>query len=130
MKTKKRIVVHPGDILMKDYIIPLGLSQRQLARDLHIPAARINLIIQRRRRITADTALRLARYFETTPQFWMDLQSNYDLSVAININGEKINEEVNIYREKVKNESLSRNEKGTFWNRIENMIHFVGKIFI
>jgi antitoxin HigA-1 len=74
--------VHPGEILLEEYLKPLGISQNKLARDLGVPAQRINNIVRQNRSITVDTALRLARYFRTTPQFWLNLQMRYDLEMA------------------------------------------------
>jgi antitoxin HigA-1 len=73
--------VHPGEILMEEFLNPLELSQYQLAKELSVPARRINEIVHGERRITADTALRLARFFGTSDRFWMNLQSRYDLEV-------------------------------------------------
>ena len=82
-KEAKRLPpVHPGEILQEDLMKPLGLSMNRLARDLHVPVTRISEIVHGRRAITADTALRLARYFGSTAQFWMNLQSRYDLDSA------------------------------------------------
>ncbi len=74
--------VHPGDILREDFMKPLGLSINKLALELRVPATRIGEIVHERRRITADTALRLARYFRTNPEFWLNLQNFYDLEVS------------------------------------------------
>ena len=74
--------IPPGEILLEEFMRPLALSQNELARDLDVPIARINAIVHATRAITADTALRLAVYFGTTPQFWMNLQSHYDLKRA------------------------------------------------
>ncbi len=74
--------VHPGEILLEDFMKPLGLTINRLALDLHVPATRIGEIVHERRRITADTALRLARYFNTNPEFWLNLQNFYDLEVS------------------------------------------------
>jgi addiction module HigA family antidote len=74
--------VHPGEVLLKEFLKPLGLSQNRLAIEIGVDARRINEIVLRKRAITADTALRLARYFNTSPQFWMGLQSQYDLDLA------------------------------------------------
>src|SRR5688572_24269913 len=71
--------VHPGKILLEDFLKPLGISQYRLAKDIHVPLRRVNEIVLRRRRVSADTALRLARYFRTTAQFWLNLQTRYDL---------------------------------------------------
>jgi addiction module HigA family antidote len=73
--------VHPGEILLEEFLGPLSLSQYQLAKDLAVPARRINEIVHGQRRISADTALRLARYFGTSERFWMNLQTRYDLEV-------------------------------------------------
>jgi antitoxin HigA-1 len=80
--TKKLKPVHPGEILSEEFMKPLGLSQNRLALDLRVPVTRIGEIVHGRRSITADTALRLARYFKNTPVFWMNLQVRYDLEVA------------------------------------------------
>jgi len=71
--------VHPGEILRQDFMKPLGLSVNRLALELHVPATRIGEIVNERRRITAETALRLARYFQTNAEFWLNLQNFYDL---------------------------------------------------
>ena len=73
--------VHPGEILREDFMKPLGLSINKLALDLHVPATRIHEIVHERRRSTADSALRLARYFNTNPEFWLNLQNFFDLEV-------------------------------------------------
>jgi addiction module HigA family antidote len=74
--------VHPGEVLLEEFLKPLGLSQNRLALDIRVPARRINEIVHGKRRITPDTALRLARYFDISPQFWLGLQMEYDLDVA------------------------------------------------
>ncbi len=74
--------LHPGEMLREDFMIPLGLSANALALALRVPATRIGEIVKERRGITADTALRLGRYFRMTPEFWINLQSHYDLEVA------------------------------------------------
>ena len=74
--------VHPGEILLEDYMKPEGISINQLARDLRVPVTRISEIVNERRGITGDTALRLGRYFSNSADFWMNLQRNYDLRVA------------------------------------------------
>lgn len=74
--------VHPGEILREDFMKPLGLTANKLALDLHVPATRIAEIVHERRRISADTALRLARYFNTNPEFWLNLQNFFDLEVT------------------------------------------------
>ena len=74
--------VHPGETLREDFMKPLGLSVNRLAVDLHVPATRMGEIVHERRRVTADTALRLGRYFKTNPEFWRNLQNCYDLEVT------------------------------------------------
>lgn len=74
--------LHPGEMLREEFMVPLGLSANALALALRVPATRIGEIVKERRGITADTALRLGRYFGMTPEFWMNLQSHYDLEVA------------------------------------------------
>ena len=78
-KDKLLAPVHPGEILREDFMKPLGLSANKLALELHVPATRIGEIVNERRRVTAETALRLARYFKTTAEFWLNLQNFYDL---------------------------------------------------
>src|SRR5690242_15156750 len=73
---------HPGETIREDYLKPLGMSVNRLAIELRVPATRMTEIVNGRRGITADTALRLARYFDTTAKFWLNLQSSYDLSIA------------------------------------------------
>ena len=82
MTAEKLSPVHPGEILLEEFLKPLGLSQNRLSRDLAVPAQRINEIVREKRAITVDTALRLARYFHTTPRFWLNLQMRYDLEMA------------------------------------------------
>lgn len=78
-----RIRTHPGEILKEEFMKPLGLSANGLARELHVPPNRVLAIAKRQRAVTADSALRFARYFGTTPEFWLNLQSSYDMSVAV-----------------------------------------------
>ncbi|HXN74603.1 MAG TPA: HigA family addiction module antitoxin [Candidatus Acidoferrales bacterium] len=79
---KKLKPVHPGEIISEDFMKPYGLSMNKLALDLRVPVTRIADIVAERRGITPDTALRLARYFKTTPQFWLNLQTKYDLEIT------------------------------------------------
>lgn len=72
---------HPGEVLLEEFIVPLGTTQRRVAVDIGVPPQRVNEIVQGKRRLTADTALRLGRYCGTTAQFWVNLQSRYDLDV-------------------------------------------------
>lgn len=82
MKTKKLAPIHPGEILREEFMLPRGLSQNALARALNVPPRRINEIVMEKRSITADTALRLARFFGTSAEMWAGLQADYDLRLA------------------------------------------------
>jgi len=82
--------IHPGETLREDFLKPLGLSANRLAMELQVPVTRVNDIVRGKRAVTADTALRLARYFGTTPQFWMNLQANYELELAQDARGVEI----------------------------------------
>jgi len=81
-RTKTMAPVHPGETLREDFLKPLGLTANRLAMELLVPATRVNDIVRGKRAVTADTALRLARYFNSTPQFWLNLQTAFDLDVA------------------------------------------------
>ena len=86
--------IHPGEVLLEESLKPLDLSQNQLALSIRVPARRINEIVHGKCRVTADTALRLARYFNTSPQFWLGLQMDYDLDVAEDAIGDRIEREI------------------------------------
>ena len=92
--TEKLAPIHPGEVLLEEFLKPMNLSQNQLALATRVPARRINEIVHGKRRITADTALRLARYFGVSPQFWLGLQMDYDLDMTEDEVGERINREV------------------------------------
>jgi len=94
MKTKKMTPVHPGEILLERFLKPMEMSQNRLAIEISVPPSRINEIVKGRRRVTADTAMRLARFFSMTPQYWMGLQADYDLDVAQDELEDKITQEV------------------------------------
>lgn len=94
MRPRKLAPVHPGEILMEEFLRPAGLSQYRLARDVSVPPRRINEIVLGKRALTADTALRLARYFGTSEQFWMNLQGRYDLELARDRLGRRLAREV------------------------------------
>ena len=81
MKKKKDAPIHPGEILLEEFLKPMNISQYQLAKDITVPARRINEIVLGKRSISADTALRLSRYFRLSERFWLNLQSSYDLAV-------------------------------------------------
>lgn len=89
---------HPGEILKEEFLVPLGISQYRLAQDLRIPATRVSQIVRGKRSISADTAMRLARYFATSDKFWMNLQSHYDLEVESDRLGNTIQKEVPVFR--------------------------------
>jgi len=91
---KKLKNIHPGEILLEEFLIPMEISQNRLARDIGVPPRRINEIVHGKRAVTADTALRLARYFRTSEAFWMGLQADYDLEEARERLGDRLNREV------------------------------------
>ena len=82
MKYKRLPPIHPGEILREEFLEPMGISQYKLAKDISVPPRRINEIVHGKRSITADTALRLGRFFNMSPQFWLNLQTRYDLEVT------------------------------------------------
>ncbi|MES9858802.1 MAG: HigA family addiction module antitoxin [Sedimenticola sp.] len=86
--------IHPGEILREEYLVPKGMSANALAIALRVPAPRINDVVRKKRGVSIDTSLRLARYFRTTPQFWMNLQTAYDLKVAEMEEGEQIKRDI------------------------------------
>ncbi len=88
---------HPGEVLMEEFLTPLKLSQYRLAKEITVPAIRINEIVHGKRSISADTALRLSKYFGTSPEFWLNLQSHYDLAVESEKLGKKLHIEVTIF---------------------------------
>ena len=89
-----RLKTHPGEVLREEFMVPMGISANALAIALRVPVTRISEITHERRAISADTALRLARYFGTTPHFWLNLQSGYDLSKAERDIGEEIADQI------------------------------------
>jgi addiction module HigA family antidote len=97
MTAKKLAPVHPGEILLEEFLGPMGLSQYRLARDISVPPRRINEIVHGKRAITADTALRLARYFSTSERFWLNLQSRYDLEIEKDRLGNRLRKEVSVF---------------------------------
>jgi antitoxin HigA-1 len=91
---KRLAPVHPGEILLEEFLVPMGISQYRLAKDVRVPARRINEIVHGTRAVSADTALRLARYFGTSERFWLNLQAQYDLDVEYDRIGEQIEKEI------------------------------------
>ena len=98
METQRKLApVHPGEILLEEFMKPLGLSQTRLGRDLGVSPRRINEIVHGKRSVTADTALRLSRYFGTSAEFWLGLQAYYDLDTASDRLAERIAREVKVF---------------------------------
>ena len=98
MKKREMAPIHPGTILQEEFLEPMGISQYRLAKDTSVPPRRINEIIHGKRSITADTALRLGKFFNMTPQFWMNLQTRYDLEVAEDNLAGRLDKEVHTYQ--------------------------------
>jgi addiction module HigA family antidote len=97
MKTRKIPPIHPGEILHEEFLKPMGISQYRLAKDISVAARRINEIVHGKRAITADTALRLGRYFKMSPEFWLNLQAIYDLEVEKDRLAGKLVQTVRVY---------------------------------
>ena len=97
MAHRKPPPVHPGEILLEEFLSPLGLSQYRLAKETSVPPRRINEIVRGLRSISADTALRLARYFGTSERFWLNLQARYDLEVEKDRLGDRLEREVKVF---------------------------------
>ena len=100
MPTRKLQPIHPGEVLLEEFLEPMGLSQNKIANDIGVPPRRINEIVLGKRRVTADTALRLARYFKMSPDFWLGLQMDYDLDLEVDRLGDRLEEEVLPYDSK------------------------------
>jgi len=98
MKKEKLPLIHPGKILFEEFLQPMGISQYRLAKDTSVPPRRINEIVHCKRAITADTALRLGKFFNMSPQFWMNLQSRYELEKAEDHLASKLDKEVHTYK--------------------------------
>jgi addiction module HigA family antidote len=98
MGAQKVPPVHPGEILLQEYLVPLGISQYRLAKEISVPARRINEIVHGKRAISADTALRLARFFGTTELFWVNLQNRFDLEVEKDRLADRLESEVSVYK--------------------------------
>ena len=96
MSVEKLPPVHPGEILRDEFLVPLNISQYRLARDINVPPRRINEIVHGKRSITADTALRLARYFGSSERLWLNLQTRYDLEVEKDRLGQRLDQEVTV----------------------------------
>ena len=96
-KVNKMENVHPGEVLLEEFLVPMGLSQNRIAREIGVPPRRINEIVHGKRAVTADTALRLARYFGTSEAFWMGLQADYDLEEARIKLGKRLETDVSVH---------------------------------
>jgi antitoxin HigA-1 len=96
MMKKKLDPIHPGEILLEEFLVPLSLSQYRLANDINVPPRRINEIVHGKRAISADTALRLARYFDTSELFWLNLQARFDLEMQKDILADRLISEVKV----------------------------------
>ncbi len=96
MKIKKLPSIHPGEILIEEFLKPMGISQYRLAKDISVPPRRINEIVHGKRSISADTALRLGRFFGISPQFWLNLQTRFDLEVTEDLLAERLEKEVQV----------------------------------
>jgi addiction module HigA family antidote len=94
MPQHRHAPIHPGEILLEEFLVPLAMSQYRLAKNINVPPRRINEIVRGERAITADTALRLARYFRTTERFWLNLQVRFDLEVAKDRLGDRLDHEI------------------------------------
>ncbi len=99
MAKEKMAPVHPGEVLLEEFLKPLDLSQHRLALDIGVDPRRINEIVLGKRGVTANTALRLARYFDTSAEFWLGLQAQYDLDVEADALGDRLKREVRVYAE-------------------------------
>ncbi len=97
--TKKLDPIHPGEILLEEFLKPLDLSQYRLAKEISVPPRRINEIVHGKRAVSADTALRLSRFFGTTDRFWLNIQAGYDLEVEKDRLGKRLEKEVRIFRQ-------------------------------
>jgi len=97
MPKKKLLPIHPGEILLEEFLKPLGISQYRMAKDISVPPRRVNEIVHGKRSITADTALRLARYLGTTDRFWLNLQTRYDLETQKDELGSRLQREVKVF---------------------------------
>jgi addiction module HigA family antidote len=96
MSEPKLLPIHPGEILLEEFLAPLGVTQYRLAKSISVPPRRINEIVHGKRSITADTGLRLAKYFGTSERFWLNLQTHYDLEVEKDLLGDRLDREIHV----------------------------------
>jgi addiction module HigA family antidote len=97
MSAKKIQPIHPGEILKEEFLDPMGISQYRVAKDINVPARRINEIVHGKRSISADTALRLSQYFRVSPLFWINLQAHYDIEIARDKLSTRLDREIKVY---------------------------------
>lgn len=134
IRKKKLLPIHPGEILMEEFLNPLGISQYKLAKEIHVPARRINEIVHGERAVTVDTALRLSRYFGTSAEFWLNLQTIYALEKEKDKLGEKLNFEIRVLEldslnktdKELAQEARRAYQKG-LWNRFWTQDEFFKK---
>ena len=100
MEKKIMPPIHPGEVLMKEFLEPMGITQYRLAKDISVVPRRVNEIVHGKRGITADTALRLSRYFGTSERFWMNLQTRFDMELQKDVLGDRLEKEVIAYSQK------------------------------
>lgn len=98
MKRKKMAPVHPGEVLLEEFLKPMGITQYRLAKEISVPPRRVNEIVHGSRAVSADTALRLGRFFNMPPQFWMNLQAQYDLAVETERLAGRLKAEVHVWK--------------------------------
>lgn len=104
---KKLSPITPGDVLIEEFLRPMGISQNQLAKDINVPANRISQLVHGKREISADTALRLGRYFGIEPEFWLNLQVRYNMKIVKSKVGKKIEQEVKVHVSNTHSQSSS-----------------------
>ena len=105
--SKKLSPITPGVVLLEEFLKPMGITQNQLAKDINVPANRVSQIIHGKREITADTALRLGKYFGIEPEFWLNLQVRYNMKIARDELGEKIEKEVRVHFSQTESHNLA-----------------------
>lgn len=123
MRKQKMKPIHPGEVLIEDYLKPLGMSQNALAKAIGVPADRISEIVRGRRGITGDTAVRLAHYFNTTPDLWSGLQADYEIELALDRLGPRLNKMPQV-NGSTKNGGSNRKR---FWNLYDSAIEKTNK---
>ena len=104
---KKLAPITPGDVLLEEFLRPMGITQNKLAKDINVPANRVSQIIHGKREITADTALRLAKYFGIEPEFWLNLQVRYNMKIVRSKVGKKIEKEVKVHYPQIEAHNLT-----------------------